>query len=134
MIGFWTRTPEGHVIHVNGDPGVSEATRFALGIMMDEAAKQFMACQHLASDRFYETYYGPHYKFVVQRCNGCGEVTVKVMGQTDDGEQYLATLPTRIAHYATNKPSAGYAYYWHFNGLNHSTPPVAPAPEKATGR
>ena len=128
MIGFWTQTPDGLVVHVNGDPGMDEGTRFALGIMMDEVAKQFMACQHLASDRFYESYYGSHYKFVAQRCNACGEVTVKVMGQTDDGEQYLATLPTRIAPYATNKPAAGYAYYWRFDGLNHSTPPVAPAP------
>lgn len=128
MIGFWTKTPDGHVVHVNGDPGMSEATLFALKIMVDEAARQFMACQHCASDRFYKSYYGSHYKFVVQRCNACGEVTVKVMGQTNDGEQYLATLPTRIAPYATNKPSAGYAYYWRFNGLNHSTPPVVPAP------
>ena len=128
MIGFWTKTPDGHVIHVNGDPGMSKETLFALGIMMDEAAKQFMACRHVDSQTIYACNWGPHYSFEVQRCSQCLETTVKVMGHQPGGSLYLATLPTHIAPYHTGAPQHGYAYYWRFDGLNHSTPPIAPAP------
>ena len=127
MPGFWTKTPDGHTIHSNGDPTMSEETRFALSVMLDTVAKQFVACPHATLRPIYTSHYGSRYTFVVQRCRECGEVTARLMGNTDEGEQYLATLPTRIAPYATNKPSAGYAYYWRFDGLSHSTPPIAPA-------
>lgn len=128
MSGFWTKTPDGRTIHVNGNPKMSKEQAFALSVMMDAAAKQFVACDHDKSDPIHTSHYGPHYTFVVQRCNECGEVTVRLMGNTDDGEMYLATLPTRVAPWFTGLPERGYAYYWRFDGLNHSTPPIAPAP------
>ncbi len=129
MPGFWTKTPEGHAVHVNGDPHLSEETRFILSLMIDQAAKQFPACLHPDSDCIHSTPWGPYYIFAVHRCRQCGETTVKVLGNQGVGVIYLATLPTQIKHYATNKPSAGWAYYWRFDGLTHSTPPIAPAPE-----
>lgn len=132
MPGFWTKTPDGHTVHINGNPNMSDETRLALSILLDTTAKQFAACPHGVSDPIRTSHYGPHYTFVLQRCRECGEVTVRLMGNTDDGEMYLATLPTHVAPYATNKPSAGYAYYWRFDGLNHSTPPIAPAPTSET--
>lgn len=128
MIGFWTKTPSGHVVHTNGDPDMSEEIRFALGIMMDEAAKQFMACRHVDSQTIYGCNWGPHYTFEVQRCAQCLETTVRVLGHQPSGSLYLATLPTHIAPYHTGAPQYGYAYYWRFDGLSHSTPPIAPAP------
>ena len=126
MPGFWTKTPEGHTIHINGDPAMSEETRFALSVMMDKLTKEFVACHHSHFDVIHTSHHGPHYTFVVERCEACEEVTVRVWGMTDETPMYLATLPTRIAHYATNQPAAGYAYYWRFDGLSHSTPPIAP--------
>lgn len=129
MSGFWTTTPDGHTIHINGDPQMSKETRFALSVMLDAFAKQFERCAHEHLEAIYTTHYGPHYSFVVERSVECGEVTVKIWGNDgSDKPVYLGVLPTRIAHYATNKPSAGWAYYWRFDGLSHSTPPIAPAP------
>lgn len=39
--GFWTGTPDGHVMHVNGDRDMSEETLNALRHLMDLAVKQF---------------------------------------------------------------------------------------------
>lgn len=130
MAGFWTNTPDGHTVHINGDPNMSEETRLALCAVLDAVAQQYHDnCTHVNGDTIYTARWS-HYIFVVRRCQACGEVVVRVMGEGKEGQVYLATLPTRVAPYASNKPSAGYAYYWHFYGLNHSTPPIAPAPEK----
>lgn len=131
MSGFWTKTLDGHTIHINGDPKMSEKTRLALCELMDAAAKQYGACLHANIDRIHIANHGPHYTFVVQRCQQCGETTVQVQARDSEPPMVLTTLRTTIAPYASNKPSAGYAYYWHFQGLNHSTPPIAPAPVEA---
>lgn len=127
MPGFWTKTPEGHTIHINGNPAMDAQTRLALSVMLDQAAKQFIGCHHSHFDVIHTSHYGSHYSFVVERCVACEEVTVRVWGHLANGERmYLATLPTWIAPYASNVPAAGNAYYWRFDGLSHSTPPVAP--------
>jgi hypothetical protein len=126
MTGFWTKTPDGHTVHINGDPAMNEETRLALSVMLDEAAKQFAACDHGEMEQIHICHYGPHYTFVVVRCRQCDETTVKVMGNIGGDKQlHLGTLPTWIAPWASNKPSAGYAYYWRFDGLSHSTPAIA---------
>lgn len=130
MPGFWTKTPGGHTVHINGDPQMSEETRLALSVLLDAVAKQFAACVHTDSETIFATHYGPRYNFVVRRCRQCHETTVEVLGNDGDKQQYLATLPTWIAPYATNRPAAGYAYYWKFDSLNHSTPPIAPMPKE----
>ena len=132
MSGFFIKTPNGHTVHVNGNPNMSKEQAFALSVMFDEATKQFAACPHGVNDPIRTSHYGPHYTFVLQRCHECGEVTVRLMGNTDDGEMYLGTLPTRVAPYHTGAPQHGYAYYWRFDGLNHSSPPIAPAPAEAS--
>lgn len=130
MSGFWTKTPDGHVIHIAGDPNMSAETRLILSVMMVQAAKAFSACVHPATEStpIYSTHWGPHFTFTVHRCQQCAEVTVKVLGNQNGSLVYLATLPTRIAPYCTGAPQHGYAYYWRFGSLNHSTPPIAPAP------
>lgn len=40
MPGFWTTTPAGHTVHVNGDPNMPEETRLALCQLMDAYHKQ----------------------------------------------------------------------------------------------
>jgi hypothetical protein len=125
MPGFWTKTPDGHTVHINGDPNMSEETRLALSVMLDEAAKQFSACDCGDREIIYATHYGPRYNFDVQRCRQCGEVTVKVTGNSSGRRQYLATLPTWVAPWASNVPRLGYAYYWKFDGVSHSTPAIA---------
>jgi hypothetical protein len=125
MPGFWMITPDGNAVHINGNPDMSEEIRLALSVMLDEAAKQFSDCAHDEKETIYTCPYGPHYTLVVVRCQQCSETTVKVMGNNGEEQQYLATLPTRIAPYASNKPTLGYAYYWYFDGLNHSVPVVS---------
>lgn len=39
--GFWTETPEGYMVHVQGDPNMSAETLAALMDMADLAVKQF---------------------------------------------------------------------------------------------
>lgn len=39
MAGFWTTTPEGGTVHINGDPNMPEETLNALLGLMDAAAK-----------------------------------------------------------------------------------------------
>lgn len=40
MPGFWTKTEKGHMVHVNGDPNMSEETRLALTQVMDALIEQ----------------------------------------------------------------------------------------------
>lgn len=128
MNGFWTKTPDGHTVHINGDPNMSKETRLALCAVMDAVAKQYEGCQHVDTEAIHTAHWGAHYTFVVQRCRQCRFTVVEVWAKDAEPPMRLATLPTRIAPYASNRPLAGYAYYWHFQGLNHSTPRIAPAP------
>jgi hypothetical protein len=45
MSGFWTKTPGGETIHINGDPNMSEETAQALGAVMDTLVKRFNAME-----------------------------------------------------------------------------------------
>lgn len=85
-------------------------------------------CEHETGDILHTSYFGTRITFQVIRCTyGCGEVFVTVT--SNETQQTIGKLPTRIAPYATNKPSAGNAYYWRYEGLSHSTPPIAPRAE-----
>ncbi|TXH52633.1 MAG: hypothetical protein E6Q97_15280 [Desulfurellales bacterium] len=86
-------------------------------------------CVHPTSTLLHAFLSFPRWNFWILRCDsGCGEVFVKV----EDGEtgNTIATLPTTIQPYCTGAPQHGYSYYYHWDGLNHSTPPIAPAPNK----
>lgn len=50
--------------------------------------------------------------------------------KVEDGEtgNTVATLSTWIAPYCTAAPQHGYSYYYKWDGLNHSTPPIASNP------
>lgn len=43
MQGFWMKTDGGEVVHVNGDPNMSQETKQALGQLMDALAEQYVA-------------------------------------------------------------------------------------------
>jgi NTP pyrophosphatase (non-canonical NTP hydrolase) len=49
-MSFWTKTPDGNTVHINGNPGMSEETRLALATVMDAAAKQYAAQQDEGSE------------------------------------------------------------------------------------
>lgn len=130
MSGFWTKTPDGHTVHINGSPKMSKEQAFALSVMIDKALQGFEGCTHFDSETIHTSHYRSHYSFEVQRCQQCGETVVKLFGNNADGSRmYLTHLRTEVKPWATNKPAAGYAYYWRFDGLWHSTPPIAPAPD-----
>lgn len=47
--GFWSVTPEGHPVHIKGDPNMPQETLDALLSMMDQAYKnatEVMSCGH----------------------------------------------------------------------------------------
>ncbi|TXH52961.1 MAG: hypothetical protein E6Q97_14140 [Desulfurellales bacterium] len=132
MPGFWTQTEAGHTVHINGDPDMSAETRQALCAVMDAVAKQYEGCSCVDTETIHIAHWGAHYTFVVQRCRQCRAATVEVWAKDANPPMLLATLPTRIAPYASNRPLAGNAYYWHFQGLNHSTRPIAPMQEELT--
>ena len=63
--------------------------------------------------------------FDVIRCTyGCG-VFVNVI--STETKKVVDRLTTCIAPWATNAPALGNAYYWRWDGLNNSTPAIAPA-------
>lgn len=132
MDGFYTTTTAGHLIHINGDPNMSEETRLALCELMDAAAVS-VPCLHKENELLQTSNYGSYIRFNIRRCDDCKTVFVEVLGDSSgNGDQfkYLQTLPTRIAPYCTGAPQHGYAYYWRFDSLNHSTKPIAPKPEE----
>lgn len=81
MPGFWTKTPDGHIAHINGNPAMDAQTRLALSVMLDQAARQFIGCHHSHFDMIHTSHYGSRYSFVVERCKACEEVTVRVWGR-----------------------------------------------------
>lgn len=136
MSGFYTRTPAGKTIHINGDINMSSEMREKLGNLVDSLSTEGQACLCHESDVLYTSIYGSDIKFNVRRCKKCEDVTVEVLGNVSgDSEDwlYLQTLPTRVAPYHTCNPHLGQAYYWRFHGLNHSTPPIAPDPKNMEG-
>lgn len=108
------------------ESNLSSETRFALSVMVALLDQTFAPCFHRDSEELSEYPCGSAYHFTICRCRKCGETTAALFGNFAGHQIALATLPTRIAPYATNRPSAGYAYYWRFDGLNHSTGPIVP--------
>ena len=83
-------------------------------------------CSHSTGEVIHQGHYGSKIDFDVIRCTyGCGNVFVNVIDART--ELPIERLPTCIAPWATNDPTRGNAYYWRWDGLNHSTPPIAPA-------
>lgn len=40
------------------------------------------------------------------------------------GRKLIATVPTRLADYATGRPDLGRCYYWEWDGLQHQSKPI----------
>ena len=82
-------------------------------------------CNHSTNKVIHSSSYGSIIFDVIRCTAGCGNVFVNVI----DAKTGLSIeeLTTYIAPWATNAPAFGNAYYWRWDGLNHSTPPIAPA-------
>ena len=72
-------------------------------------------------DLIYRCFFGELVFSVVRFDNG-----VSVLVTQPNSQEVLSELATWIAPWASNVPERGDAYYWYWDGLNHSTPPIAP--------
>lgn len=83
------------------------------------------SCSHATGEVIHQGHYGSKIDFDVVRCTyGCSNVFVNVI--STETKQVIDKLTAYIAPWATNDPARGNAYYWRWDGLNHSTPPIAP--------